>query len=365
MDSRYGSLRRLAPPVAAGALWLAWPGAVAAGDSWPADPRQQMVAVLAAAGPHASLGDQARVWDRFIGAWDADFGFFSDDGSVRHAPGELEFGWVLDGRAIQDLWIGYPRDGAKERSIGTSLRYFDEKARLWHVVFVNPQFGGALHVQGGLEGDRIVLRGQDAEGASLRWSFGDLEPDSFTWRGERSRDGGKTWRLEEEHHMKRRAAAERQQESTRPAEPSKSEQALQNMASLVGEWQGQDSGTEIHVTYTLTANGSALMEEFRPKGGPTMVTMFTADGDHLVATHYCSAMNQPQMASAAVVDPRARSVAFSLVRVTGLKTPDDWHNTGLVLTMESADHLTQEWTYIYRAETGKSRFLLTRTRPRD
>src|SRR5574341_1422044 len=117
MDSRHGSLRRLDTAVAACFLWLAWPCAIAAADSRPADPRQQMVAVLAASGPHASLGDQARVWDRFIGTWDADFGFVGDDGGVRHAPGELEFGWVLDGRAIQDLWIGYPRDGAKERSI--------------------------------------------------------------------------------------------------------------------------------------------------------------------------------------------------------------------------------------------------------
>src|SRR5690242_20024970 len=61
------------------------------------DPKRQMVAVLAAPGPHPALGDQARVWDRFVGVWDCDFGFFGDDGSVRHSPGELEFGWVLDG----------------------------------------------------------------------------------------------------------------------------------------------------------------------------------------------------------------------------------------------------------------------------
>ena len=66
----------------------------------PSDPRQQMVAVLRASGPHASLGDQARVWDRFVGTWDCDFGFYLPDGSLRHTPGELEIGWVLDGRAM-------------------------------------------------------------------------------------------------------------------------------------------------------------------------------------------------------------------------------------------------------------------------
>jgi hypothetical protein len=164
-----------------------------------------MVAVLAAPGPHASLGDQARVWDRFVGTWDCDFGFHLEDGTVRHAPGELEFGWVLDGLAIQDLWITYPKPGETQRGIGTSIRYFDDKSKLWHVVFVNPKFGGLLSVQGGLEGDRIVLRGQDADGNRIRWSFNDIKDDSFTWRGETSRDEGKTWRLQEEHHMRRRA----------------------------------------------------------------------------------------------------------------------------------------------------------------
>jgi hypothetical protein len=59
-------------------------------------------------------------------------------------------------------------------------------------------------VQGGVEGNRIVLRGLNDEGSALRWSFNDIQADSFIWRGEKSRDGGKTWRLEEEHHMTRR-----------------------------------------------------------------------------------------------------------------------------------------------------------------
>jgi hypothetical protein len=171
-----------------------------------ADPGRQMIAVLPAAGPHPSLGDQARIWDRFVGTWDCDFGFFAEDGTVRHTPGELEFGWVLDGRAIQDLWITYPKAGETERGIGTSIRFLDADSATWRVVFVSPKFSAVLMVQGGLEGDRIVLRGRDPEGALLRWSFNDIQADSFTWRGERSRDDGKTWRLEEEHHMKRRLA---------------------------------------------------------------------------------------------------------------------------------------------------------------
>ena len=50
--------------------------------------------------------------------------------------------------------------------------------------------------------------------------------------------------------------------------------AFERLASLAGEWKGTQDGTEITLTYTLTAAGSALMEEFRA-GKTVMVTMFT------------------------------------------------------------------------------------------
>jgi len=34
------------------------------------DLRRDMITALPAAGPHPSLGDQARVFDRFVGTWD-------------------------------------------------------------------------------------------------------------------------------------------------------------------------------------------------------------------------------------------------------------------------------------------------------
>lgn len=172
------------------------------------DPRRDMIAALPAPGPHASLGEEARVFDRLVGTWDCDYSFHAEDGTVRRSSGELKFGWIIDGRALQDIWIGYPKSGSKdERTIGTSVRFFDSKSKMWRVVFVAPAFGVLSTLQGGAEGNRIVLTGPDSDGSSLRWSFNDIQTDSFIWRGEKSRDGGKTWRLEEEHHMKRRKGA--------------------------------------------------------------------------------------------------------------------------------------------------------------
>src|SRR5262245_50523312 len=167
----------------------------AVGPQQTPEPRQAMVKALSASGPHPSLGDEARVFDRFVGSWDCDYAFFAEDGGVRRATGELEFGWILDGRAVQDIWITYPEEPSKERSIGTSVRFFDPKSKLWRVLFVNPAYGSLITVQGRAEGDRIVLRGVNEDGSMLRWSFNEIQTDSFIWRGEKSRDGGKTWRL--------------------------------------------------------------------------------------------------------------------------------------------------------------------------
>ena len=169
------------------------------------DLRSQMIRVLQATGPHPSLGNQANVFGRFVGTWDVDYGQFSEDGKKEtHFPGELIVGWVMDGHVVQDLFISYPTATQKERGMGTTLRYFDSKSAKWHIVYVEPPTNSVVTLTGGQEGDRIVLYGEE-KGTKLRWSFNDITDNSFTWHGEKSRDGGKTWWLQEEHHMKRRA----------------------------------------------------------------------------------------------------------------------------------------------------------------
>ncbi|PYV66141.1 MAG: hypothetical protein DMG96_43275 [Acidobacteria bacterium] len=167
--------------------------------------RAAMIRVLGSANPNPSLGEEAQTFDRLIGSWDADFSFPQADGTVRHKKGELHFGWVMDGHAVQDLWIGYPTGEQKERTIGTTFRFFDTKLKQWRIVFINPQFNYVVTTQGGREGDRIVLRGSDSDGLPIRWTFREIMPQSFHWTGEKSHDGGNTWVLEEDHHMKRRA----------------------------------------------------------------------------------------------------------------------------------------------------------------
>jgi hypothetical protein len=177
------------------------------GHAAPTDPRLDMVAVLQAMAPHPSLGDQAKVFGRFVGIWDGEYTNFSKDGKATHSSGEWIFGWVMDGRVMQDLFIVYP-SAANEKFIGASLRYFDPKSGTWSVTFVDPENAAVETLAGGAVGsDRIVLLTPEKDGKERRWSFDDIRPDSWIFRDEETRDGGKTWRLREEDLMKRRDAA--------------------------------------------------------------------------------------------------------------------------------------------------------------
>jgi hypothetical protein len=172
------------------------------------DPRLDMVAALQAMGPHPSLGEQAKVFGRFVGVWDGEYTEFSRDGKETRSSGEWTFGWVMDGRAIQDLFIIHPSATRKERFIGTTVRYFDPKSGTWSVTFIDPENGAVETLTGGaVRDDRIVLLSQDEDGKESRWSFDDVRPDSWVFRDEETRDSGKTWRLRELDHMKRRGAA--------------------------------------------------------------------------------------------------------------------------------------------------------------
>ena len=55
-----------------------------------------------------------------------------------------------------------------------------------------------------------------------------------------------------------------------------------------------------------------------------------------------------------------KGLTFSLERITGLKTPEDWHNTGLTIILDDNDHMTQHWTYLYKGQPGTTDFHYTR-----
>jgi hypothetical protein len=169
---------------------------------------------LAAEGPAADRAGRMDLYGWLIGSWDLDVTRFLPDGSKRQRKGEWHFGWILEGRAIQDVWIVPPRGELRRgdataniNSYGTTLRIYDPRIDAWQIQWIDPVTQNFLAMVGRKQGDDIVQLGKNADGCAIRWSFSQITPNSFRWCGETAREkdaaGGESWRLDVEFLARR------------------------------------------------------------------------------------------------------------------------------------------------------------------
>ena len=160
-------------------------------------PASAFIKTLHSEGPAADLADKMRLYGWLIGDWLMDAVVHKDDGTKHSGHGEIHFGWVLGGRAIQDVWI---LPGVFH---GTTLRVYDPGIDAWHILWSDPLKQYYTCQIGRARGNDIVQEGKTDDGAGLRWSFVDIKRDSFRWLGERSLDDDASWRLQAEFHVRR------------------------------------------------------------------------------------------------------------------------------------------------------------------
>ena len=158
---------------------------------------------LRALRPAPDLADKLELYGRFVGSWEAEGRAFLADGSTRTHFWQIHFSWVLEGRAIQDVWITPPRHGPRMREsqpwgpftnqYGTTLRVYDPKLDAWRVTWIDPAAGYRAELIGRPDGDGIFQEGTGSDGARLRWIFSDIGRRRFRWRAEISRDESASW----------------------------------------------------------------------------------------------------------------------------------------------------------------------------
>jgi hypothetical protein len=122
------------------------------------------------------------------------------------------------------------------------------------------------------------------------------------------------------------------------------------LKTLVGTWEAAGTqGRPLTNTIRLVSNGTALEETSQGEEHDQMVTLYTADGNRLAMTHYCSAGNQPRMESPAVTGDQ-KEFDFSLTGITNLANPSSGHMRHLLIQIADQDHFTEKWTW---RENGK------------
>jgi len=172
----------------------------------------ELIETLPARGPHSSLGAHADTYARVIGSWHGELSRYQDGKSVASASVEAHFAWVLEGRAVQDVWITPARadrpssPGSGLNWYGTTLRVFDPTTSAWNTTWTDPASQLRIELVGRRQGDDIVQIGTRG-GRPIRWVFSDITPNSFTWRGHLLNFDGETWTLEVEMKFRRVAKA--------------------------------------------------------------------------------------------------------------------------------------------------------------
>lgn len=139
-----------------------------------------------------------------VGTWDIEWVDGHGTEHERHVKGEWIFSWILEGTAIQDVFICPSREARKiktwaDAAYGTTVRIYNPRQRTWDIFY--GAAGEATRLEARKEGSRIVLT--EITGQKMKWIFSELTENTFHWRNMATEDG-EHWFLQGEAFATRR-----------------------------------------------------------------------------------------------------------------------------------------------------------------
>jgi hypothetical protein len=160
---------------------------------------------LPAVGPSPEHQKQLMLFGQFVGDWEiVECRYLTPQEKWGVSHGELHWRWILEGRAVQDVWRTYDEGSKRMVPEGTTVRFYDPSIDAWHSVWFAPKQGAVRVFVGRPVGEEIMLESQDAEGSRIRWIFSEIATHSFRWRGEEFDPESSSWSLYEEMRIRRK-----------------------------------------------------------------------------------------------------------------------------------------------------------------
>lgn len=163
---------------------------------------------LMAPGRSPEVPAQHDLYGWLVGSWELDILRYKG-AATPGLKGEVHFAWVLEGRAIEDIWI-MPRLGDRRAALtkannmyGVTFRVWDPSIEAWLIRWINPVTCHLEQQIGRRSGADIVQIGARADGTPTRWRYAEITADAFRGIGESLAPDGVTWRLEGEFRAKR------------------------------------------------------------------------------------------------------------------------------------------------------------------
>ncbi len=147
------------------------------------------------AGPHPDAPPETEQFAFLIGEWDCTVRSMGPGGTLGPPANAKWVGrWDLAGWAIRDDWTGYPPGGGT--SHGFNIRSFNPRTRKWDNRWLSSGNLQWKYFEAEKVGDTMVMtgEGEDQNGEFVdRNTFHDISESSWSWRKDRSYDGGGTW----------------------------------------------------------------------------------------------------------------------------------------------------------------------------
>lgn len=152
---------------------------------------------------HSSIPVDKDTFGKFIGKWNLDLIIINPDGSNIKYKGEWHFHRILQGRAIQDIWIipGLTSNKVNEfHEFGTTVRTFNPKTNKWKAVWIGPIQNQLFVFDIEDNNEQIILTEMNNPNLEMKWSFFDISKNSFKWKSEVKINEHNNWFTN--YHMK-------------------------------------------------------------------------------------------------------------------------------------------------------------------
>src|SRR3989475_8224029 len=127
---------------------------------------------LGAEGPLPDFKEKLALFGQFVGDWVIEEARYPRPHGVElRSQGEIHFGWILDGRAVQDVFMTRDPDTGRAVPIGTTVRFYDPKLDAWQSTWISPMQELVQTFIGRKIGDEIVLESKTRDGHPEKWTF--------------------------------------------------------------------------------------------------------------------------------------------------------------------------------------------------
>ena len=151
---------------------------------------KDFAAALTANSKGEHIPDDKNYFGQFVGAWEFDGEYLNDNGEMSTSKGEWIFSWILEGKAVQDVFIWPPRGQRDEplgdNEYGTTLRFYNKKTEKWDIIYTD--VGLPVLLEAERIGSEIILTEKSEK--KMQWIFSDITANTFTWRSVYHEDDG-------------------------------------------------------------------------------------------------------------------------------------------------------------------------------